>query len=178
MQPEAAQSRRNLVLDRMLALGLASAKDVSDAKKVEVTKAVKRKAAKGVCHRSPEPYFCAYVMEWLQKSPQMAVLGKTPAERLKTINQGGLIIRTTLNPKMQESAKKELAKAVTVGNKQNLAGAVSMIEPGTGKVLAMAQATDFAKSQTNLNVDQVYGGGPNGYQIGSMAKTFALVEAL
>ncbi len=178
LNPEAAQSRRNLVLDRMLALGLASAKDVSDAKKVEVTKAVKRKAAKGVCHRSPEPYFCAYVMEWLQKSPQMAVLGKTPAERLKTINQGGLVIRTTLNPKMQASAKKELAKAVKVGNKQNLAGAVSMIEPGTGKVLAMAQATDFAKSQTNLNVDQVYGGGPNGYQIGSMAKTFALVEAL
>jgi membrane peptidoglycan carboxypeptidase len=178
LNPEAAQSRRNLVLDRMLELGLASAKDVTEAKKVEVTKAIKKKPAKGVCHRSPEPYFCAYVMEWLQKSPQMAVLGKTPAERLKTINQGGLVIRTTLNPKMQASAQKELAKAVKVGNKQNLAGAVSMIEPGTGKVLAMAQATDFAKSQTNLNVDQVYGGGPNGYQIGSAAKTFALVEAL
>ena len=79
---------------------------------------------------------------------------------------------------MQKAAQKELTKAVTIGNKQNLAGAVTIIEPGTGKVLAMAQATDFSKSQTNLNVDQKYGGGPNGYQIGSTAKTFALVEAL
>ncbi|HRA25156.1 transglycosylase domain-containing protein, partial [Ornithinibacter sp.] len=178
LHPKAAQSRRNQVLDRMQALGLASAKDVAAAKKQEVAKVVKRKPAKGVCFRSPEPYFCAYVMEWLQKSPQMAVLGKTPAERLKTINQGGLVIRTTLNPAMQASAKKELAKAVKPNNKQNLAGAVTMIEPGTGKVLAMVQATDFAKYQTNINVDQEYGGGPNGYQIGSTAKTFALVEAL
>ena len=139
---------------------------------------LKRKPVKGVCHRSPEPYFCAYVMEWLQKSPQMAVLGKTPAERLTAINQGGLTIRTTLKPSMQKTAQKELTKAVAVNNKQNLAGAVTILEPGTGKVLAMAQATDFSKSQTNLNVDQQYGGGPNGYQIGSTAKTFALVEAL
>jgi membrane peptidoglycan carboxypeptidase len=176
--PKDAQARRNAVLDRMLALGMASAEEVAAAKSVEVQKVIKKKPVKGVCHRSPQPYFCAYVMEWMQKSPQMAVLGKTPAERLKTINQGGLVIRTTLDPEMQASAQKELTKAVAINNKQNLAGAVSMIEPGTGKVLAMAQATDFASNQTNLNVDQVYGGGPNGYQIGSTAKTFALVEAL
>ena len=178
INPAAAQDRRNLVLDRMQALGLASAKDVAAAKKVDIKKLIKKKPVKGVCHRSSQPYFCAYVMEWLQKSPQMAVLGKTPAERLKAINQGGLTIRTTIKPAMQKSAQKELTKAVPINNKQNLAGAVTIIEPGTGKVLAMAQATDFSKSQTNLNVDQKYGGGPNGYQIGSTAKTFALVEAL
>jgi membrane peptidoglycan carboxypeptidase len=178
INPEAAEERRNLVLDRMQALGLAAPKDVAAAKKVELKKMIKKKPLKGVCHRSSQPYFCAYVMEWLQKSPQMAVLGKTPAERLKTINQGGLTIRTTLKPGMQKTAQKELTKAVPVNNKQNLAGAVTILEPGTGKVLAMAQATNFAKSQTNLNVDQQYGGGPNGYQIGSTAKTFALVEAL
>ena len=53
LNPEAAQARRNLVLDRMQALGLASAKDVTAAKKVDVKKVVKRKPAKGVCHRSP-----------------------------------------------------------------------------------------------------------------------------
>ena len=178
INPKAAQARRNLVLDRMQAIGVASPKDVAAAKKVAVTKMIKRKPAKGVCHRSAQPYFCSYVMEWLQKSPQMAVLGKTPADRLKTINQGGLTIRTTLKPSMQKTAQKELTKAVKVGNKQNLAGAVSIVEPGTGKILVMAQATDFAKYQTNLNVDKKYGGGPNGYQIGSTAKTFALVEAL
>ncbi|HSO64946.1 MAG TPA: transglycosylase domain-containing protein [Ornithinibacter sp.] len=178
INPKAAQARRNLVLDRMQGLGLASVKDVTAAKKADVKKMLKRKPAKGVCHRSPQPYFCSFVMEWLQKSPQMAVLGKTPAERLKTINQGGLTIRTTLKPSMQKTAQQELTKAVKIGNKQNLAGAVSIVEPGTGKILAMAQATDFAKTETNLSVDQKYGGGPNGYQIGSTAKTFALVEAL
>ena len=178
INPKAAQSRRNVVLDRMGALGMASAKDVEAAKKVPVAKMIKKKPAKGVCHRSSQPYFCAYVLEYLQKSPQMAVLGKTPAERLKTINQGGLTIRTTLKPSYQKTAQAELVKAVPINNKQNLAGAVTIIEPGTGKILAMAQATDFSKYQTNLNVDEQYGGGPNGYQIGSTAKTFALVEAL
>lgn len=178
LNAKAAQARRNLVLDRMQALGFASAKDVTAAKKVDVAKMIKKKPAKGVCHRSSQPYFCAYVLEYLQKSPQMAVLGKTPAERLKTINQGGLTIRTTLKGSFQKTAQAELVKAVPINNKQNLAGAVSIIEPGTGKILAMAQATDFAKYQTNLNVDEEYGGGPNGYQIGSTAKTFALVEAL
>ncbi len=178
INPKAAQSRRNLVLDRMQALGLAPAKDVTAAKKVDVKKMIKKKPAKGVCHRSAQPYFCSYVLEYLQKSPQMAVLGKTPAERLKTINQGGLTIRTTLKPSFQKTAQAELVKAVPINNKQNLAAAATIIEPGTGKILAMAQATDFSRNQTNLNVDQKYGGGPNGYQIGSTAKTFALVEAL
>ena len=125
INPAAAQDRRNLVLDRMQALGLASAKDVAAAKKVDIKKLIKKKPVKGVCHRSSQPYFCAYVMEWLQKSPQMAVLGKTPAERLKAINQGGLTIRTTIKPAMQKSAQKELTKAVPINNKQNLAGAVT-----------------------------------------------------
>ena len=139
---------------------------------------IKKKEPKGVCHRSPQPYFCAYVMAWLEKSPQMEVLGKTPEERLKRINQGGLTIRTTLKPGMQKAAQKEIERAAPIGNKSNIGGSIVTVEPGTGKVLVMAQASDFAKYQTNLNVDQEYGGGPFGYQYGSIAKTFAVVTAL
>ncbi|WP_392543299.1 transglycosylase domain-containing protein [Oryzobacter telluris] len=178
INPKAAQTRRNIVLDRMQALGLASAKDVAAAKKLDVKKMIHKKPAKGVCHRSTQPYFCTYVLEWLQKSPQMAVLGKTPADRIKAINQGGLTIRTTLKPAMQKAAQREITKAVPVNNKQNLGAGATIIEPGTGKVLAMAQATDFGRYQTNVNVDQVYGGGPLGYQFGSTAKTFGVVAAL
>ena len=124
----------------------------------------------------PQPYFCAYVMEYLQKSPQMAVLGKTPAERLKTINQGGLTIRTTLKPAFQKTAQKELTKAVTIGNKQNLGGAVIIVEPGTGKILAMAQATDFAEVPDQPQRRPEVRRRPHGYQIGSTAKMFALVD--
>ena len=73
---------------------------------------------------------------------------------------------------------KEITKAVPVGNKQNLGAAATILEPGTGKMLAMAQATDFDKVQTNVNVDQKYGGGELGYQFGSTAKMFGLVTAL
>ncbi|WP_404350417.1 penicillin-binding protein [Phycicoccus jejuensis] len=178
INPKQAQARRNVVLTRMQQLGFASAKDVAAAKKQPVEKMLHKKPAKGVCHRSSEPYFCAYVMAYLQHSPQLAALGKTPEERLKRINQGGLTIRTTLDPAMQKITQREITKAVPVGNKSNLGGAITVVEPGTGKVLAMGQAADFDKNQTNWNVDQVYGGGPYGYQFGSTAKMFGLVTAI
>lgn len=178
VNPEAAQARRDLVLTRMEQLGMVSSASVEKSKKLDVAKMIKKKPVKGVCHRSQQPYFCAYIMAYLQKAPEMAALGKTPEERLKRINQGGLTIRTTLDPSMQKAAQQEIEKAVPIGNKSNLGGAVTIVEPGTGKVLAMAQASDFDKDQTNVNVPKVYGGGPYGYQFGSTAKTFILVTAL
>lgn len=179
INPKQSQSRRNAVLDRMQALGLATPVNVAAAKKQPVAKMLgNRKPPKGVCQRSSQPFFCAYMMEYLQKSPQMAVLGKTPAERLKNINQGGLTINTTLDTKLQAATMRELTNAVPIGNKSNLGAASTVLEPGTGKVLAMAQATDFGDSQLNLNVDQRYGGSQYGYQFGSTAKMYALVTAL
>ena len=67
-------------------------KDVTAAKNVPVKKMIKKQPAQGVCDRSTQPYFCEYVLEYLQKSPQMAA-GQDPRDRLKTINQGGLTIR-------------------------------------------------------------------------------------
>ena len=178
LNPEDAQARRDVVLNRMEALGFASAQDVAKAKKQDVKDMIKKKEPKGVCHRSRQPFFCAYVLAWLQNSPQMEVLGKTPEERLKRINQGGLTIRTTLKPDMQKAAQKEIERAAPIGNKSNIGGAITTVEPGTGKILVMAQASDFDEYQTNVNVDQEFGGGPYGYQYGSIAKTFAVVTAL
>ncbi|MFC7487194.1 transglycosylase domain-containing protein [Knoellia sp. CPCC 206453] len=179
INPKDSQARRNAVLDRMQVVGSATAKDVAAAKKVPVSAMLgNRTPPKGVCQRSSEPFFCAYMMAYLERSPQMAVLGKTPAERLKNINQGGLVIKTTLNPTLQRATLRELTKAVPIGNRSNLGAASTVLEPGTGKILAMAQATDFAKSQLNLNVDKQYGGSQFGFQFGSTAKMYALVTAL
>ncbi|WP_404380180.1 penicillin-binding protein [Knoellia locipacati] len=179
INPKQSQARRNAVLDRMQFLGMATATNVAAAKKQPVAAMLgNRKPPKGVCQRSSQPFFCAYMMEYLQKSPQMAVLGKTPAERLKNINQGGLTITTTLDTKLQAATMRALTDAVPVGNKSNLGAASTVVEPGTGKILAMAQSTDFGASQLNLNVDQRYGGSQYGYQFGSTAKMYALVAAL
>lgn len=177
LNPKKAQERRNLVLDRMQALGMADAAAVKAAKAVSVPKMIKKKYTKGGCFRSPEPYFCEYVMKWLQLAPEMAVLGKTPADRLKTINQGGLTIRTSLRPKVQREALKHLTAGVPINNKSRLGAAATVIEPGTGRIIAMVQASDFNKQQVNWNVDQRYAGGI-GFQFGSTAKMFTLVTAL
>jgi len=178
LNPKDSQARRDVVLSRMQVLGMASPEEVAEAKKIDVTTMIHKKAVKGVCARSSQPYFCSYVMAFLEKSPSMAVLGATPAERLKNVNQGGLTIRTTLKPGLQQFALDRLTEAVPLDAEDGIGGAATVVEPGTGKVLAMAQTSTFDKTQVVWNADQAYGGGPSGWQIGSAAKTYVLVAAL
>ncbi len=97
--------------------------------------------------------------------------------------RGGLTIKTTLDPKMQAAAEKAMARRVAARNKSNVAAAISVVEPGTGAVRAMAQSRPYGrntkKGQTvvNYNVDNPYGGG-NGFQTGSTFKAFTLAAAL
>lgn len=178
LNPEEAQARRDVVLSRMEELGMATPEEVAEAKSIDVASMLHRKEAKGTCYRSSEPYFCAFVMAWLERSPHMAALGATPEERLKNVNQGGLTIRTTLRPGMQQIAMARITEAVPIGNDKNLGAAATIIEPGTGKVLAMAQSSDYSQTQVVWNADQEFGGGPFGWQFGSTAKIYALVTAL
>lgn len=178
LHPAAAQARRDVVLDRMASLGIVTSKQAADAKKTPVPKMLVNTPKKGACLASTQPYFCQYVLEWLEKSPQMAVLGKTPQDRHDKIYQGGLTIKTTLIPKMQKAAQKRLLEAVPMNGKNNLAGGVTIIQPGTGRVLAMVQSSSFNKVQVNWDVDTQYGGATYGWQFGSTAKMFALVTAV
>jgi membrane peptidoglycan carboxypeptidase len=180
--PERAQVRRDIVLDRMRNLGMITDKEWKAAKAVPVKKMLKVKPAQNTCGRSSQPYFCEYVLAYLKQLP---ALGKTVPERIKKINQGGLTIQTTLDPNVQKMAQAQLVKKVPIGNSERIGGAASIVEPGTGKVLAMAQASQFPRNgekgrkftQVNWNVDQRYGG-TSGFQFGSTAKMYAIVTAL
>ncbi|WP_344192276.1 transglycosylase domain-containing protein [Pedococcus aerophilus] len=181
--PERAQARRDVVLDRMHDLGIINDKDWKSAKAIPVKKMLKVKNPLSNCAASREPYFCNYVMAYLKTMPE---LGKTVPERIKNITQGGLTIQTTLNPTTQEMARKQLTKRVPVGNDEGIGAAAAIVQPGTGKVVAMVQNTTYTTgkgSQTkgltglNWNVDREYGG-ENGFQFGSTAKMYAIVEAL
>ncbi|KQZ89531.1 hypothetical protein ASD62_09680 [Phycicoccus sp. Root563] len=181
--PERAQARRDVVLDRMHDLGIIGDKAWKNAKAIPVKKMLKRKDPLSNCAASREPYFCNYVMAYLKTMPE---LGKTVPERIKNITQGGLTIQTTLNPTTQELARKQLTKRVPVGNDEHIGAAAAIVQPGTGKVVAMVQNTTYTTgkgSETkgltglNWNVDREYGG-ENGFQFGSTAKMYAIVEAL
>ncbi|MFV0464348.1 MAG: transglycosylase domain-containing protein [Nostocoides sp.] len=177
--PEAAFHRRNVVLDRMAQLNVITDKQAADGKKIPIKKMLKVQQPKNTCQRSPEPYFCQYVMLWLQRQPG---LGKTPAERLRLINTGGLTIQTTLKPALSAKMLGLLKAKVPIGDKSGVGAAATVIEPGTGKVLGMAQTTKFTGSgpgvtEVNWNVD-IQDGGTTGQQFGSTAKMFALADAL
>ena len=179
--PAKALARRNVVLDRMYALNLITEKAWSVAKKTKMV--THPEPAQSSCALSPYPYFCNYVKLWLLEQP---ALGKTTKERNDAINRGGLTIQTTLNPKMQKVAQKDLLAKVPIGTvaaKADIGAAAAIVEPGTGHVLAIVQNTTFSntksrgKTEVNWAVDSRYGGS-GGFAFGSTAKMFAVSEAL
>ena len=176
--PARALARRNVVLDRMHTLNLISDIAWRNAKKSKMV--TKSEPAQNSCSLSPYPYFCFYIKAWLLEQP---ALGKTRDERAKRINRGGLTIQTTLDPKIQKIAQREINAKVPVANKASIGAAAAVIEPGTGHVLAIAQNTTWAlkkspgKTSVDWAVDKKYGGSI-GFAFGSTAKMFAVAEAL
>jgi len=179
--PARALARRNVVLDRMHTLNLIAKNDWQIARKSGLV--LHPTAAQNSCGLSPYPYFCNYIRLWLLDLP---ALGRTREERAMRINRGGLIIQTTLNPRIQQAAEEELIAKVPVGSASNgeeIGAAAAVVEPGTGNVLAMAQNTKDAltkgpgKTSVNWAVDSRYGGS-GGFAFGSTAKMFAVATAL
>jgi membrane peptidoglycan carboxypeptidase len=176
--PVKALARRNVVLDRMHTLNLITDQAWQKARKSKMV--LNPKPAQNSCSVSPYPYFCNYVEAWLLEQP---ALGKTPADRSKTINRGGLTIQTTLDPKIQLTTEQALVAKVPIGNSEAIGAAAAVVEPGTGHVLAIAQNTNFSSkpspgnTEVNYGVDTKYGGS-GGFAFGSSAKMFAVAQAL
>ena len=179
--PAKALTRRNIVLDRMLTLGLITDKAWQTARKSKMV--IHTKPAQNSCSLSPYPYFCNYIKAYLLDLP---ALGKTRPERARRINQGWLTIQTTLNPRIQTAAQQEINAKIPPGSKMgdiDIGAAAAVIEPGTGNVLAIAQNTTYAikkspgKTSVNWAVDAKYGGS-GGFAFGSTAKMFAVTTAL
>lgn len=123
------------------------------------------------CLASNVPYFCDWVSSELTS---LAALGATRAERVATLEKGGLTIRTTLVPTQQAAAE---TAAVSIVNTTNRVGDAIVVEtPGTGAITAMAQnrvyGLDTRKNQTTLN----YANSPS--PVGSTFKAFTLSAAL
>lgn len=178
--PDAAQARRDDVLERMRATGAISTQRMRAAMRAPIE--LNPTKGQASCPASKDPYFCDYVKAWLTEQP---ALGDTPAEREKRVYRGGLKIKTTYDMKLNEQIRKELDDRLPVGNSQHRGTAAAVVEPGTGHVIALAQNTDYATAggtkfgdtSVNWTVDHRYGGS-GGFQIGSTAKMFAVVAAL
>ena len=127
-------------------------------------------------------FFCDYTMHALLLDNQ---LGSTTEARAQLLATGGLKIYTTVSEKDQASATHAVnwvlpSNSKTYNPAHNAATEV-LIQPGTGKVLAIAEdrpyGTGSGQTEVDYAVNTQYGGG-QGVQTGSSMKLFTLITAL
>ncbi|MDR6639130.1 transglycosylase domain-containing protein [Paenarthrobacter nitroguajacolicus] len=184
VDPEAALTRRNLVLDRMLEQGKITAVDhgVAVATPVELNVTPSMQGCAGA---SIATYFCDYVSHLILNNE---AYGSTLEERERLLYRGGLTITTTLDSRLQAAAQKQV-DASAGDNPDKWGAAMTTVQPGTGKILAMAQNTVFVPeegkydTQLNFNVDAKDENGydlngAGGFQPGSTMKPFIYAEWL
>lgn len=172
--------RRDLVLDRMSQLGMIPPASAAAAKTTPL--ALNMRPEPGGCSESEYPFFCLYVQKEIATN---RAFGQTRAERERRLYRDGLVIRTTLDRTAQRAAEKAIT--AHVHPKDNDVAAEAMVEPGTGRIRALAASkrygvnpgdrNDGPRTTFNLAADVAHGGG-QGFQAGSTFKAFTLATAL
>jgi membrane peptidoglycan carboxypeptidase len=181
LHPEAAVQRRDVVLGVMRDQGVITPAQYADDIKITI-KDMLANASKdtlGCKAAGDSGFFCDYVTKVIRNDP---AFGKTGVNLLY---RGGLDIYTTLDPHLQTLAVTEVRNAVPDLDPSGLAAALVSVEPGTGKILAMAQNRTFDPAPTppvgstavNYNTDKAYGGS-KGFSPGSAFKPFVLTDWL
>ncbi|MGH2694364.1 MAG: transglycosylase domain-containing protein [Actinomycetota bacterium] len=135
---EAAVSRRDLVLDKMVELGWAEPEEAGRAK---AKKLGLRGAA--VKDRYPAPYFIDYVQRLIKYDPDgvFRKIGKTPAQRERALFQGGLRVYTTVDLAAQAAAERAVRTVLPYAADPH--AALVAVEPDTGYVRAMVGGRDW-----------------------------------
>jgi penicillin-binding protein 1A len=152
--PELAEARRQMTLDKLERYGMATAAEVAEAR-----------AAVPTIHPAPKPesrypYFMDYLRVYL-----LHVKGY-PAD---LVYSGGLRIETTLDPRLQSAAETAVARLNEPGDPE---ATLVALEPQTGFVRALVGGRDWSSSQVNLALGRL--GGGSGRQAGSAFKPFVL----
>jgi membrane peptidoglycan carboxypeptidase len=192
---EAATERRNWVIDRMAALGSISAAQADEARQTPIS--LKLTDPPNDCVSVDRKFndwgfFCDYLKTWWQSQPAFGGSGR---ERLERLRRGGYRIVTSIDPKMQASAQDHIVDKERKDSRFAL-GQV-LIEPGSGRVKAMAVNRTYSLNQSRNGkhsdpakrkkfkgnfpntVNPLLGGGDMpGYQAGSTFKVFTLLAAL
>jgi membrane peptidoglycan carboxypeptidase len=174
--PDAAIARRNVVLDREAQLHVITSDQADALKKKGLGLHVQ--SSQNGCVNSTAPFFCDYVVNYLEEDPD---LGTSVDARKKLLYSGGLTIKTTMVPANEKAADASTKDHVHATDQA--IGAVAEVEPGTGKVLALAQSrpmgNDPKKGETYINytIPQEVGNAP-GFQAGSTFKAFVLATAI
>ncbi|HKU29986.1 MAG TPA: transglycosylase domain-containing protein [Arthrobacter sp.] len=182
--PDHAIQRRNLVLSEMLKQGMIQQAQYAAAVATPVQLKISA-GGQGCGSAEMAPYFCDYISHLILNNP---AYGATPADRENLLYRGGLTITTTLDSRLQGAAQTQV-DATAGANPDKWGASLVTIQPGTGRILAMAQNTVWLPtpgkfdSQLNFNVDAKDANGNDlngdgGFQPGSTMKPFTFTEWL
>lgn len=192
---KAATDRRNYVIDRMRDMGYLSpaAAATAAAEPIRLTLS----SPPNDCISVPKShnswgYFCDYLKSWWASQP---AFGASRMEREDRLRRGGYTIVTSIDPKIQEIAERHVSAKES--NNSPFAHGLVVVEPGTGRVRAMALNRTYALDQSVNGVhsdpnkrSRLRGNYPNtvnpllgggdlpGYQAGSTFKMFTMIAAL
>lgn len=177
--PEFSTERRNVVLGRMASLGYISQADSNRAQKIPMQALLNPTQVSNGCTSSYAPFFCDYVLQSIRENN---IFGETVEKREAFLRRGGYTITTTLDPTVQKAVTEVVKSTISVDDTSGKAAAISMVQPGTGQIIAMTQNRDWGtsgrgKTTYNYNVP-LNMGGTIGMQAGSTFKIFTLAAAL
>ena len=181
--PENGMRRRNLVLEDMHELGFITAEEYELYRNQSIEEMLNvRNVTAGCADAGGSGFFCDYVTRSLLNDPGF---GETFDERRKKLYGGGLEIHTTLDRERQAIAEEIVNRRVPATAEHGFGHTITTVEPGTGKILVMAQNRNFnpresagvGETSLNYNVPKHLGGG-NGFPVGSTFKPFVLTDYL
>ncbi|MFF0150747.1 penicillin-binding protein [Micromonospora sp. NPDC005203] len=194
----AALERRDYVIDNMVETKAITQPEADAAKAVELK--VKDKRTPNGCvaaNVNSWGFFCDYFYRWWM---QQETFGSTTYDRERRLKSGGYTVVTSIDVQAQRGADKAVRKAKSEKSKE--AAMVAVVEPGSGRVRALAVnrqfklddprnpnnkiSSDPAKSRKGIrgnypatvNPLLTGGDGITGYQAGSTFKIFTIVAAL
>jgi membrane peptidoglycan carboxypeptidase len=185
--PEASQGRRDTVLKLMKDQGYITQEEYDAGIATSITDSLNVSESKSGCMAASDVvagsgFFCDYVTQVIRNDP---AFGETADEREELLYRGGLTITTTLDVRQQTIADTEVKASIPVDDSSGVAEAMSVVEPGTGQIKAMAQNRIYnntseagdRETSVNFNVSYEYGGS-TGFAPGSTFKPFTLLEWL
>ncbi len=154
--PEAATSRRNIVLDHMLKQGDITQEEHDEA----VGEPLVTNEGSFSDTNTTYPYFTDYVKQLLLEDFDQ-----------DTVMKGGLQVYTTLDPTAQKAAENAVSSRLKAIGNSKLQAALVAVDPTTGYVKAMVGGRSYSESQFNMATQAKR-------QAGSSFKTFTLVDAI
>jgi membrane peptidoglycan carboxypeptidase len=180
----ANKARRDLILGNMLELGhITQAQyDEAIATPIEAYVAL-QDPTNGCLYATDAKFFCELVVDSVS---QLEMLGATPEERQANWKRGGYKVFTSLDLNQQDVAQQQVSERAPADEARFSLGAAAVaVQPGTGRVMVMAQNKAFnntptatpAETSINFNTDKAFGGS-GGFQTGSTYKPFTLARWL